>query len=84
MRALVDEIEIVCSDWMDEDSAQVNDQLKYNFYVERIGSDDWYPLYRGPQSSGLFCLAPWGVKPFVRVFMEVEDRQGGRTRVKAE
>ena len=73
------EINISCNQWVDIDGAP-NDQLTYNFLVERLGvSDDWYPLYKGPQYQGNFTLAPWSDSSFVKVLMYVEDRQGGKT-----
>ena len=80
VEALIQEINISCDQWEDIDGAP-NDQLTYNFLVERIGvSDDWYPLYKGPRSQGKFTLAPWSDSPFVKVYMYVEDRQGGKTK----
>ena len=79
VEALVQEINISCDYWEDED-ASPHDQLIYNFYVERIDKpSDWYPLYKGPQRQGNFTLAPWPGSKMVRVKLCVEDRQGGRT-----
>lgn len=78
VEALVEEINITCLGWEDDDGG--HDELMYNFFVERLGfSGDWYPLYRGPQWLGNFTLAPWSDSRYVRVYVYVEDRQGGRT-----
>ena len=84
VEALIEEINISCDYWEDEDG-RPNDQLIYNFYVERIDkSSDWYPLYKGPQRQGSFTLAPWPGSNMVMVKLCVEDRQGGRTEAATE
>ena len=85
VQALVDPVTIVCDKWVDEDGGSRNNQLTYNFFVERFGSsDDWYPLYRGPRNTTSFYLAPWIDSAFVKVYMYVEDRQGGKTLANEE
>ncbi len=82
VEALVNELAIFCDDWEDKE----HDQLTYSFWVQRYSDpEDWYPLYYGPHDTGVYSLGPWSAEErAVKVFMYVEDKQGGRTLANEE
>ncbi len=78
VQALEEQISIFCDSWVDPDTS--DHPLLYYFSVEQCGPDpEWYPLYRGYQSSGLFYLAPKAGCDKANIFLYVEDSLGGKT-----
>ena len=79
VKALTNVVRIDCSGWFDPDDFSA---LTYHMFVQRAGlwgliTGEWYPLYRGTQSSGSFYLSQWEPDKDIYVTVEVIDAQGG-------
>ena len=72
----------MCHGWVDT-RAEGDLPLTYHFYVERhpVGTNDWYPLYRGADEGGSFYLAGMcgHLQENVTIKVDIIDQMGATT-----